>query len=243
MPDSPDPRAQVRDAALRVFARKGYDNAVVEDVADEAGVAKGTVYLYFDRKEELLGSVFHGLMNELRTRRTEIMESNRPPLDKVRVLHRAFADIFRDNNDLARVMLDIWVAGMQDPERFGIEFDTLYAEHRALVRGLLKEAQRRGEVREDLPALTPAILVGAIEGLLLQWALDPASADFPKATDEVVDVLYRGGLGHSARPTPNSSNSTMHCGMTRTLDALLRLIWGTTARRCLIGTRCVQPVL
>ena len=58
-------REQIQWAALRVFAREGYQNTVVEDVAAEAGVSKGTIYTYFDRKEELLGAVAQGFMDEL----------------------------------------------------------------------------------------------------------------------------------------------------------------------------------
>jgi len=192
MPDSPDRHTQLREAALRVFARKGYRNTVVEDVAEEAGVAKGTVYTYFDRKEELLGAVYEGLMGELQSRQTEILESDRPPLDKIRAIHRGFADLLSGNEDLARVMLDVWGAGMQDPERFGIDFKTLYAEYRALVRQLLDEAEASGDARRDLPHLTPTVLIGAIEGVLLQWVIDPEHVDFPGAADDIIDVLYRG---------------------------------------------------
>lgn len=192
MPDSSDRHTQLREAALRVFARKGYRNTVVEDVAEEAGVAKGTVYTYFDRKEELLGAVYVGLMGELQSRQTEILESDRSPLDKIRAIHRGFADLLSGDEDLARVMLDIWVAGMQDPERFGIDFKSLYAEYRALVRQLLEEAEARGDIRSDLPGGTPAVLIGAIEGVLLQWVLDPDGVDFPDAADDILNVLYRG---------------------------------------------------
>ncbi|MFB6286237.1 MAG: TetR/AcrR family transcriptional regulator [Candidatus Bipolaricaulia bacterium] len=192
MPDSSDRRTQIRDAALRVFARNGYDNTVVEEVADEAGVAKGTVYTYFDRKEELLGAVFEGFMNEIKARRVEIMESDRPPLDKIRALQQASSDTFGSDDELARVLLDIWGAGMQDPERFGIDFGALYSEYRALLRQLLDEAQERGDVPDDLPAHTPAVLLGAHEGVLLQWVLDPEGVDFSEAAPDVIDVLYQG---------------------------------------------------
>lgn len=187
-----DRRAQIREAALHVFARKGYRNTVVEDVAAEAGVAKGTVYTYFDRKEELLGAVFEGLMDEMRRQQEEILQSDRPPLEKIRALHLGFAELLGGNDDRARVLLDIWVAGMQDPERFGIDFATLYAEYRALVRRLLEEAEAQGDLRTDLPGITPAVLIGAIEGVLLQWVLDPEGVDFPEAADDIIDVLYRG---------------------------------------------------
>lgn len=192
MPSPKDRPEQIRRAALRVFARKGYRNSVVEDVANEAGVSKGTIYTYFDRKEELLGAVFQDLMAEMEARQMEILESDRPPLEKIRAIHNSFAEIVGRDDAFARVMLDIWVAGMQDPERFGIDFATLYAEYRALVRHLLDQAAARGDVPEDLPDITPALLIGASEGVLLQWVLDPEGVDFPEAADDIVDLLYRG---------------------------------------------------
>ena len=190
---SPDRRTQIRDAALRVFARKGYRNTVVEDVARAAGVSKGTIYTYFDRKEELLGAVFRGLMDEMEGREAAILRSDRPPLEKIRRLLHAFVDMLSSQEeDVARVMLDIWVASVQDPERFGIDFADLYAQYRRLFRELLREAQTRGDVPADVSSAAPAVLIGAIEGVLLQWLLDPEGVDFPGAADDIIDLLYRG---------------------------------------------------
>jgi TetR/AcrR family fatty acid metabolism transcriptional regulator len=187
-----DRREQIREAALRVFARKGYRNTVVEDVAEEAGVSKGTIYTYFDRKEELLGTVAQGLMAELEGREDAILESDRPPLEKIRALLHAFVDLVDRRKGFANVMLDIWGAGMRDPSRFGIDFAALYDEYRARLRTLLREAQEQGDVPADLTSVAPTVLIGAIEGVLLQWLLDPENVDFPEAADDIIDLLYDG---------------------------------------------------
>jgi len=182
-----------------VFARKGYRNTVVEDVAREAGVSKGTIYTYFDRKEELLGAVFRGLMDEMEGRESAILRSDRAPLEKIRRLLHAFVDVLSSHEeDVARVMLDIWVVSVQDPERFGIDFADLYAQYRRLFRELLWDAQAQGDVPSDLSAVAPAVLIGAIEGMLLQWLLDPENVDFPGAADDIIDLLYRGIQGGGA---------------------------------------------
>ena len=185
-------REQIQWAALRVFAREGYQNTVVEDVAAEAGVSKGTIYTYFDRKEELLGAVAQGFMDELTEREEAILESDRPPLEKIRAMLREFVDLVSSREGFATVMLDIWGTGMRDPDRFGIDFATLYAEYRALLRTLLREAQARGTVPADLSSVAPTVLIGAIEGVLLQWLLDPDAVDFPEGADDVIDLLYDG---------------------------------------------------
>jgi AcrR family transcriptional regulator len=178
---------------MRVFARKGYRNTVVEDVAEEAGVSKGTIYTYFDRKEELLGSVFQGLMEELEGREDAILKSERPPLEKIRAMLHEYVDVLSSQGEgFADVMLDIWTASLQDPDRFGIDFAELYAAYRTLLRELLEEAQARGEVPADLPDVAPTVLIGAAEGVALQWLLDPENVDFPEAANDIVDLLYGG---------------------------------------------------
>ena len=176
---------------MRVFARKGYQNAVVEEVADEAGVSKGTIYTYFDRKEELLGAVFDGLMEEMRARESAILDSDLPPLEKIRGMLQAFLEI-SGREEYARVMLDIWLAGMREPERFGIDFAGLYVEYRALFRDLLQEAQEGGEVPDHLSSVAPFVLIGAAEGVLIQWLLDPESLNISERADDIVDLLYDG---------------------------------------------------
>ena len=188
----PDRREQIQRAALRAFARKGYRNTVVEDVAQEAGVSKGTIYTYFDRKEELLGAVFHDLVAEFEGRERAILESDRPPLEKIRAMLHEFVDVVGSQEGFANVMLDIWGASMRDADRFGIDFSALYARSRALLRELLEEAQVRGDVPQDLSPVAPTVLIGAVEGVLLQWLLDPENVDFPGSADDIVDLLYRG---------------------------------------------------
>lgn len=175
-----------------MFARKGYANTLVEDVAGEAGVSKGTIYTYFDRKEELLGAVYHGLREELRGREEDVLSSDRPPLDKIRLMLRSFVDVVGSREALAQVILDIWIAGMRDPDRFGIDFSDVYASYRALLKELLSAAQVRGEMKTDLPSLTPAVVMGAVDGVFLQWLLDPDAVNFPDAADDILEVLYRG---------------------------------------------------
>lgn len=193
MESASDRRTQIQTAAMRVFARKGYRNTVVEDVAEEAGVSKGTIYTYFDRKEELLGSVFQGLMEELRGQEEEILESDRTPLEKIRAMLHEFVDVIGDREEgFARVMLDIWIASLRNPKQFGIDFAGLYAGYRSLIRDLLREAQARGDVPADLSHVAPTVLIGAIEGVLLQWLLDPENVDFPEAADDIIDLLYQG---------------------------------------------------
>jgi len=180
-------RRDIEDAALRVFARKGYRRAVVADVAAEAGVSKGTIYTYFSRKEHLLGAVFDRITHEAAVRRKRIVNSDRPPLEKIRALLHVVTDVFASDETLATAMIDLWVAGLRYPDRFGIDFRSFYGETRSVFRDLLREVEKQDDT--GVPGSTAAVLVGAADGLFLQWLFDPDNVDVSTGLDDLAALL------------------------------------------------------
>ncbi|EST39511.1 hypothetical protein N566_01560, partial [Streptomycetaceae bacterium MP113-05] len=104
-------REEILGAAVRVFARRGYAAARIDDVAREAGIAKGSVYLYFDGREQLL----HAAFEEIAARSTELLrEAERgdgPAAGRLAGLVRGVLTALPADRDLARVLLDLWAAG------------------------------------------------------------------------------------------------------------------------------------
>jgi TetR/AcrR family fatty acid metabolism transcriptional regulator len=192
MSTAPSRRRDITAAALRVFARKGYRRAVVADVAAEAGVSKGTIYTYFSRKEHLLGAVFDRLVEEAAVRRRQIADSDRRPLDKIRALLHVVADVYDGDESRAAALLDLWTAALRDPQRFGIDFTSAHDETRRLLRDLLEEAERQGDIGADRPETTPALLLAASEGVFLHGLLDPDAVDVSAHLNDLVDLCYRG---------------------------------------------------
>jgi len=189
MPTARSRRRDITEAALRVFARKGYRRAVVADVAAEAGVSKGTIYTYFARKELLLGAVFDRIADDAARRRRRIANSRRPPLEKIRALLGVVPDVFASDATLAAAMLDVWMAGLRDPDRFEIDVTAVHRETRSLLQDLLVEAAEQGDMDCDLPASTPTVLLGAADGVFLQWLLDPEQVDVSDCLHDVIDLL------------------------------------------------------
>lgn len=203
MPTARSRRRDITEAALRVFARKGYRRAVVADVAAEAGVSKGTIYTYFSRKEHLLGAVFDRLAEEAAVRRRRITDSDRPPLEKIRALLHVVTDVYDGEESRAAALLDLWTAGLRDPERFGIDLPAVHAEIRAVLEDLLAEAEDRGDIGSGRPSSTPALLLAASEGVFLHGLLDPDAGDGSDRLDDLVDLCCRG-----LHVRPDSSSTT-----------------------------------
>lgn len=190
--DKDERRREILSAATRVFSRRGYAATRIEDVALEAGVAKGTVYIYFESRDEILRAAFEAFEEELLAGVRAVLKRDDPALQRLQAVIRTVLSSMEAEPELARVVLDFWAAGTFGGKT-GIDFGRIYAEYREILGALLEEAGREGTVRQDLPEKTPAVIVGAIEGVLLQWIVDPDAVPLGRMAEPVLDTLF-GGL-------------------------------------------------
>jgi TetR/AcrR family fatty acid metabolism transcriptional regulator len=192
---APAARADKHDtilrAATRVFARHGFFNAQVADVAREAGVAAGTVYLYFRSKDDLLASIFE------RTMRTAIDEGRAAlagvtePLARLTAIARLHLDRLGRDRDLAVVFQVELRQSTKHMERFS---STLLREYLGIIRGVVAEGQAEGVFRQDVKATTVAkVLFGALDEMATNWMLSGRRYALAADADAVVDLLV-GGL-------------------------------------------------
>jgi AcrR family transcriptional regulator len=164
-------REEILAAAVRVFARRGYAASRIDDVAREAGIAKGSVYLYFNSRSHLLLAAFTDLAERSERILGEALDGPGSAADRLAGLIRSVMTGLPADRDLAHVMLDLWSAG-RDTES-PIDMATAYRDYRTVIAGLLAEACSEGAPSPADPAAHAAVVVGAIEGCMLQWLLDP----------------------------------------------------------------------
>src|SRR5207302_8909353 len=153
-------REAILRAATRVFARNGYFNSKVADIAAAAGVADGTVYLYFKSKEEVLHSIFDQNMAEAIAAARKTIEKLKDPREKLRQIARLHLERLGADRDLA-VVFQVELRGST---KFMEEFSAAgFAGYLALIRSTFEEGQRAGVFRPDLNAkIVAKILFGAL---------------------------------------------------------------------------------
>lgn len=183
-------REAILRAAISVFAHNGYFNSKVADIAREAGVADGTVYLYFKSKEEILHSIFDRSVGEALTdARAQIKEisDSREKLRRIALLHleRLGAD-----RDLA-VVFQVELRGST---KFMEEFSAAgFAEYLELIRSTIEEGQRAGVFRRDLNAkIVAKILFGALDEMATNWILSKRRYKLAPMADQVLDIFLNG---------------------------------------------------
>src|SRR2546427_6633872 len=156
-----DKRAIILRAATRVFARNGYFNSKVADIAREAGVADGTVYLYFKSKEEILHSIFDKSVEEAVAEGRKQLAEIADPREKLRRIALLHLERLGADRDLA-VVFQVELRGST---KFMEEFSAAgFAEYLALIRSTIEEGQRAGVFRLELnPKVVAKILFGALD--------------------------------------------------------------------------------
>jgi AcrR family transcriptional regulator len=191
-----DKRQLILDAAVRVFARKGYHTSRVGDIAEEAGVAHGLLYHYFKSKDELLETIFSNtwtLMLEAISGVESLDESARETLRKVSaIVLRAW----RDTPDIVRVLVREVTRSPHLQQEIG-ETEQAFA---ALER-VIRKGQQAGEFRDDVePRFASFIFYGALEEILTGWVmgqLPDTEEDVRLAERTVVEMLCDGLLAGS----------------------------------------------
>src|SRR5215207_6831094 len=156
-----DKRQAILRAAIRVFAHNGYFSSKVADIAREAGVADGTVYLYFKSKEEILHSIFDRNMEEAIADGKKRLEGVTDPRERLRRIAHMHLDRLGADRDLA-VVFQVELRGST---KFMEEFSAAaFAEYLNLIRATIEEGQRAGVFRADLnPKVVAKVLFGALD--------------------------------------------------------------------------------
>ena len=183
-------RESILRAATRVFARSGYFNAKVADIARAADVADGTVYLYFKSKEEILHSIFDQNMAEAIVSARTLIEKVRDPREKLRRIASLHLERLGADRDLA-VVFQVELRGST---KFMEEFSAAgFAEYLGLLRATFEEGQRSGLFRKELNGkVVSKILFGALDEMATNWIISKRSYKLGPMADVVMDVFLKG---------------------------------------------------
>jgi len=187
---SADKRELILRAAITQFARRGFFQAQVADVAREAGVAAGTVYLYFENKDDLLISIFEQTMRDAIDEARRALEGVADPVERLRRLARVHLGRLGQDRDLAVVFQVELRQSTKFMERFS---STLLQDYLQAIGEAIAEAQTAGLFRREVsPSLAAKMLYGALDEMATNWILSRRRYRLAAQADEVVDLFVHG---------------------------------------------------
>jgi TetR/AcrR family transcriptional regulator, fatty acid metabolism regulator protein len=187
----PEKYKSILDAAVRVFARKGFYQARVSEIAREAGVADGTIYLYFQNKDDILISLFEeGMKMVIENVQTEI-EKVSDPLEKIRRFALAHLSLIENHKDMAEIIQ----VELRQSTKFMKEYrNEKFYEYIDIIGNIVKEGQAQGLIRADVqPGVVKRALFGALDEMSRFWVLSSKRKySISTAADQISEFFIRG---------------------------------------------------
>ncbi len=186
-----DKRSAILGSAIEVFAEKGFHRSRVSDIARRAGVADGTIYLYFKSKDDILITIFEEKMEQLISEARKTVAAQDRPVDKLRAFAAYHMGQVEENRALSAVF--------QVELRLSNKFMKEYAPQRLrkyldIVGEIVREGQEAGEFRQECnPIVVRRALFGALDEIAMQWTLTQRPRyGLVETGEEICDIFIRG---------------------------------------------------
>jgi TetR/AcrR family fatty acid metabolism transcriptional regulator len=189
---APGKRERILRAAIDVFAESGYFNAKVTDIAKAAGVADGTIYLYFDGKEELLTTIFREHTRNYLQSLERDLAPVRSPEERVRIAIRHHLETLGRDRALAVVA--------QVELRHSLKYMSLLShqevgDYLGILRKIVEQGQTAGVFRRNLhPQLVAKSIFGVLDEMVTSWVLSEKEYALADQADGVADLVLNGLL-------------------------------------------------
>ncbi len=188
-----DKYQQILEAAIRIFARQGYYNSTISQIAREARVADGTIYLYFKNKDDILDNFFSYKTRQVFTRFKEEVDKADNALEKLKKLVYHHLLEFEQDRDMAVVyQVETRMKRHLSDDKIK-EMSKMYFD---LVADIVEQGQREQAIRSDLPVhLVKQYIIGAVDEVITTWLYSARQYELISMVEPLVD-LFINGIGH-----------------------------------------------
>ena len=191
-PDVSEERThQIIESAMTVFAKKGFNKTRMSDIADETGVSKGTLYLYFKSKDAIIRSILETIFGRELTQARKLKDLNQPPAEKINLLAQSMISDLKKMKPLLSLYFEFMALAMRQ-EVVRTVIQETFQEFTEIIENLIHQGIENGDFR-SVNVKDAALAVGAIlEGTLLLWVYDPTLVDFEKHVIAGINILLDG---------------------------------------------------
>ena len=184
--------SEIVRAARRVIGEVGFDEASMERIAHEAGIAKGTIYLYFRNKEELLAHVADHGFHELMERARPAVAKARGAAPKLVGLLRAALEHTAENREIFRALQERTQHGIERASLLGEKLERNREELLQLAAGIIERGARSGELRGCDSRRAARFLIESLRGAIVDRTQNASQAGVEKDAEEIVDFFLHG---------------------------------------------------
>jgi TetR/AcrR family fatty acid metabolism transcriptional regulator len=191
-----DKHSKIIDAAIKVFSRKGFYNARISDIAKEAQVADGTIYLYFNNKYDILISLFEEEIGKIILEVKLLIEQESDPCEMLRIFSLHHLRMMEEKRELAEVLQ----MELRQCNKFMREYrNTKFIEYVDIVSAIVKKGMETGIFRANvLPGVFKRAFFGALDETARLWVLSPDHGyTIDEAAAQISAIFLEGILTHN----------------------------------------------
>ena len=181
---------QILEAAVKVFARQGFHQSTVAEIAKEAGVADGTIYLYFKNKDDILVQFFSYRAKQVFESFREEVDRAQTSLDKLRnVVRRHLAEFQRDRDGAVVYQVETH----QNSRLAEAQIREMSQMYRDLISEIVEQGQQEGTIRRDLyVGLVKRFVIGAVDEVINTWLHSDGEYDLVSMAEPLVELFIKG---------------------------------------------------
>jgi AcrR family transcriptional regulator len=197
MVDKKEKKDQIIGAAIQIFAKKGFAKTTINDIANAAGIGKGTVYEYFSNKEEIINQSYRYFMRAMEFDFQEILIQEITGKEKLIRILEGFTQLTNSETmELVELMLDFWAEGIKTKNSQGIlveEMNKFYHSYRVILADVIIEGMGDGSFKKNInPRSVASMIIGTLDGAFVQWILDKNSIDYEEMVRTVIFTVLNG---------------------------------------------------
>ncbi len=192
--DRKEKREKILEAAISVFAKKGTAKTKAADIAESAQIGKGTIYEYFESKDELIAAAFNYVMEKAENIVASRISSLEDPWEKFTAYLRIWKEIIQGEfKGYMEIMLDFWAEGIRTKKEISpFSLEKIYDENRTALKNILDECVAQDKIHPVNTLFVSSIILGALDGLMIQWIIQPGILDIDESLTELEHLILRG---------------------------------------------------
>ena len=196
--DKEEKKNQIRDVAMTLFGSKGVQQTTMAEIAEAAGIGKGTIYEYWKSKDEIFVNSFKHFFEIMSKNITSALSHSADPVDKIKILiGESFRSFHEAGYEFTTIIMEFWAEGIRqhDNSLFSeIDMTGIYHEYRTLLAGFINEGIKQGKIIKTDPDTLASLLIGTLDGITLQWFLDKEAVNMEKAEAVIMETFINGFL-------------------------------------------------
>jgi len=182
-------RQKIMNAAIKIFANAGYFNSRVSDIAGEAGIADGTIYLYFKSKDDVLAAIFNEAITQFIEIANNELEGISDPVERLEKIAWLHLKNLGSNKDLASVFQIEFRHNIMFMEKLS---KTRLDEYFGIIHQAIEEGQKQGKFRKIHPRFAAKLFFGMIDEMVTNWLISPRKYKLEESAPQIVRLFVFG---------------------------------------------------